>query len=161
MLLRNRHGFTLIEIMTVLAIIAILMTAAIPSYIGYKPTLVLNRAVNEYHGILQQARLMAIKNRGDCTVVFGAKSYTVSCTTSNYTRTVDYSDYGELVIFERFDGTSGIPTANLTFNSRGSCNSAYMHITNTQRKDFYRIGPLISGAIKKDRYMGGGKWEAL
>ncbi len=163
MLLPNRNGFTLIEIMTTLAIIAILMTVAIPSYIGYKPTLLLNRAVNEYHSILQQARLMAIKNRGDCTIVFTAKDYTVSCETSNYKRTVNYADYGELVLFERSDGSSGVPASSLTFNSRGTCNSAYMFITNKQRKEFYRIGPLISGVIKKDQEVPptSGNWVPL
>jgi prepilin-type N-terminal cleavage/methylation domain-containing protein len=164
MLLKNRNGFTLIEIMTVLAIMAILMAVGIPSYIGYKPTLILNRAVNEYYSLLQQARLKAIKNRGDCTIAFDIvnTSYTLSCTTSSYTRTVDYSDYGSLVLFERFDGTSGIP-ANITFNSRGTGNSGYLHITSTQKKDYYRIGPLISGVIKKDKEVppGSGKWVAL
>lgn len=159
MLLRNRHGFTLIEMMTVLAIIAIMMTIAIPSYIGYKPSLLLNRAVNEYHSILQQARLMAIKNRGNCSIVFTADSYTVSCTTSNYTRTVNYEDYGDLVIFEDQDGNPG-PWPTITFNSRGTCNQGYMYVTNNQKKDFYRIGTLISGVIKKDKY-DGVTWKAL
>jgi type IV fimbrial biogenesis protein FimT len=176
MLLKNRNGFTLIEIMTVLAIMAILMAVGIPSYIGYKPTLVLNRAVNEYYGLLQQARLKAIKNRGTCTITFAPDpadmSYTLACTGSSYSRRVDYSDYGNLVVFQRPDDAVTDFTGkspNITFNSRGSCNSGYLWLTNTpasnpEERDFYRVGTLISGVVKKDKvYLVGGsiKTEAL
>jgi prepilin-type N-terminal cleavage/methylation domain-containing protein len=77
MLLKNGNGFTPIEVNMVLAVIAILMTVVIPLYIGFKVTLLLNQAVNEYHSMLQQARLKANKNRDDCTIAFTGDTSTL------------------------------------------------------------------------------------
>ena len=159
--LKNSHGFTIIEVVTVLAIMAIIMAISIPSYFAWRPKHMLNRAVNEYHALLQSARLKAIKDRGTCTVSFTPDSYTVDCSNSNYSRTVNLNEYGDIIEFVRYDGTPGLPATNITFNSRGTANSAYLHITNTQRRQFYRVGPLISGVIKKDIYLGGGNWQNL
>jgi prepilin-type N-terminal cleavage/methylation domain-containing protein len=158
--LKNTRGFTLIEVMTVLAIMAIFMAITIPSYITWKPKHMLNRAVNEYHSMLQAARLKAIKDRGTCTVSFTADSYTVACPNSNYSRTVSIDEYNGIVEFVRYDGAPGVPASSLTFNSRGTSNSGYLHLTNTQRRQFYRVGPLISGVIKKDVRIGG-NWENM
>ena len=121
--LKNSRGFTLIEVMTVLAIMAIFMAITIPSYIAWKPKHMLNRAVNEYHGMLQSARLKAIKDRGTCTVSFSATSYTVTCPNSNYSRTITIQEYNGIVEFVKYDGGSGLPVSNLTFNSRGTSNA--------------------------------------
>ena len=151
----------MLELLITIAIIGILTAVVVPSYFAYRPKHQLNSAVNEYHSLLQNARMLAIKNRGSCSVNFAATSYTITCTTSDYTRTVNLNDYGGNIEFIRHDGASGIPGAPITFTSRGTSNTGYLHITNSQRREFYRIGPLISGVIRKDIYAGGGDWTAL
>ncbi len=158
---RNTAGFTLMEVVVTIAIIGILTAIAIPNYLSYRPKQQLNRAVNEYHSLLQNARLMAIKNRGNCTITFAASSYSITCSNSDYNKTVDLSDYGGYVEFRRPDGSAGAPGVTITFNSRGTCNTGYLHFTSTDRQQFYRVGPLISGVIRKDSYAGGGDWKAL
>ncbi|BHH82941.1 pilus assembly FimT family protein [Desulforhopalus sp. 52FAK] len=160
MIIKKRNGFTLIEVMVVVSIIGILAAISVPAYLSYRPKQRLNQAVNEYHSLLQNARMLAIKNRGDCSVSYTATSYTVSCTTSEYNKVVNLSDYGGNIEFVQYDGSSGVPAAPITFNSRGTSNQEYLHITNSQRTEFYRIGPLISGVIRKDIRDGGG-WTSL
>ena len=160
MIIKKQNGFTLVEVMVIVCIIGVLAAVSLPAYLSYRPKQRLNQAVNEYHSLLQNARMLAIKNRGDCSISFTATSYSVSCTTSDYNKTVNLSDYGGNIEFVQYDGSSGVPGGSITFNSRGTSNQEYLHITNSQRQQFYRVGPLISGVIRKDIREGGG-WTSL
>ena len=57
--IRNKHGFTLVEIIVVLVILAILAAVAIPSVLGY----VAKKAgiIQEAHGIYEAAQIAATK----------------------------------------------------------------------------------------------------
>ena len=66
----DNFGFTLMEMITVIAVIAILCALAIPAYISWLPRYRLNSAADELLSVLQQAKLRAIKENAHVVVDF-------------------------------------------------------------------------------------------
>jgi type IV fimbrial biogenesis protein FimT len=58
---RSSRGFTLVELLTVLAVISILVSAAVPMFSGIAETMRLNAAARDFMAHLQFARGEAIK----------------------------------------------------------------------------------------------------
>ena len=61
MLMKKTKGFTLLEIMIVMTIVAILSVVAVPGFLSKMPERRLRAAAREVYSNLQQARLLAIK----------------------------------------------------------------------------------------------------
>ena len=59
--MRNESGFTFAEVMTVIAIIAIISSVAIPGVIGWLPKYRLGSAAREILSTIEHARLTAVK----------------------------------------------------------------------------------------------------
>ena len=59
--IRNKHGFTLVEIIVVLVILAILAAVAIPSVLGYVDEAKKAGIIQEAHGIYEAAQIAAKK----------------------------------------------------------------------------------------------------
>ncbi len=77
--MRNDSGFTLAEVMVVIAIIGICSAIAVPNFIGWLPKHRLNSATNDLLGVMQSARLRALKDNANVVILFdpGAGSYSV------------------------------------------------------------------------------------
>lgn len=153
-------GFTVVELVVTCAIMAILAAIAIPGFSRWMPTYRLKQAVRELYSNLQQAKMVAIKQQGSCTVTYSiapSHQYVVS----GVTKTVILSDYGGQV---RYAGpSSGFTTPNppysqavITFNSRGMSDASpagsYVYLSNLGETAYYRIGAFSAGTIKLERW---------
>ena len=78
--MRNKSGFTIIEVVVVIMIMAVMMGIGFPYIMGWLPNFRLRNATRDVHSNLQSARMTAIKQRVNCTVSF------VSFTDDNYTK---------------------------------------------------------------------------
>lgn len=68
--IKGSQGFTLIELMLVIAVIGILMIVTIPKYEGIRDYYHLNSAVKKLETQLKYAKQLAMDNRKDIYVVF-------------------------------------------------------------------------------------------
>ncbi len=77
--MHKNTGFSLMELMVAIAIIAITASIAIPNIIGWLPSHRLGTASRAILSVLQQARLRAVKENTFVTVQFdtGNENYTV------------------------------------------------------------------------------------
>ena len=74
--MRKNSGFTLMELMVVIGIIAVLAALLAPNFIGWMPQYRLKSAVMELGARVQQARLAAIKENQNCTMSFNTGNNT-------------------------------------------------------------------------------------
>jgi prepilin-type N-terminal cleavage/methylation domain-containing protein len=68
--MRKYSGFTLIELMVVIAIILILAGITVPNIIAWLPKYRLNQAANDIQSMIQNARLRAIKENARIVILF-------------------------------------------------------------------------------------------
>lgn len=153
--MRNKAGFSMLELMIVVGIIAILSAIVTPNLIGWYHHQGLRSAVVELQSDLQLAKMSAIKQNNDCSLIIdtGAGSYNIDCTG----KTVSLGTYPGGVVFDSPDGsaTAGV----LTFTSRGICTPfGSIHLTNQDNSAYYRTQVFISGGVATSKW-NGAIWE--
>jgi len=114
--IQNAAGFTLIEILVVVALALVFMGVALPSFLSWLPTSRLSSAVRQVATDLQVARMRAIAQNTNNTVTFASNTYTYGS---------DSRDISQL-----YPGISIESAVNPTFNSRGTANSVNIKLTN-------------------------------
>ena len=137
--MQNKKGFSLIELMIVIAIIAILSAITVPNLISWYRNQGLKNAVVELQSNLHLAKMTAIRQNRNCSVNIntGSGSYNIP----DIGKTVSLGTYSGGVEFGE------VTSSVVTFNSRGLCNVIVINLTNRDRSGFYKIQTLISGGI--------------
>jgi len=77
MLRKKQSGFTLIEMMIVLAVLAIMAAIAIPNFMSLLPGMRLNGAARQVMGDLMAARMKAVKLNQRTKVFFDTSGYEI------------------------------------------------------------------------------------
>jgi prepilin-type N-terminal cleavage/methylation domain-containing protein len=155
----DRSGFSLVELIVALAVLAVLASISVPTVTSWYPTYQLRNAVRELHSNMQLVRLEAIRQNTNCTITFTANGYT--CSSPN--KTINLSDYGHGGIrfqgpgSETFEFAGGTLTFSSTGMASGATGSGFAYLSNQNNSAFYRVGPGTSpaGGIRSQQQVGG------
>ena len=156
-IVKKNSGFTLIELMVVIVVIGIFVAIGVPNFMSWLPKYRLKSAVRDLYSNMQLAKMTAVKSNQDCTVTYSTDpdQYVLSGALS---KTVVLEDYGSGVNFNG-PGNETFAVTTITFNSRGTSNSGYAYLSNSGNIAYYKVGPLSSGVIKLQKWVGGSSWE--
>jgi type IV fimbrial biogenesis protein FimT len=119
--MRKDSGFTLIELIVIIAIVAIFAGIAVPNFLSYMPKHRLNGAARQVMGDLMAARMKAVSQNTTVTVAWVSdRKYKIS----TEEKTIDYSDvtigsFSNISLDSRGTKKPGNGTITLT-NSIGS-----------------------------------------
>ena len=75
--MRNKMGFTLMELMVVLAIFAVVSALGVPPLIGWRSEAKLRDGASLLRGDLEMAKLKAVNESDFVAILFNASGYTV------------------------------------------------------------------------------------
>lgn len=180
----KKDGFTLIEMLVVVAIIGILASAAIPAFSRWLPAWKLKSAASDLYSDMQYAKMGAIKDRSEWAVVFNKGNGTYQLVSGGADgvyggtgdvaeKTVKLADNGYGIAYGWGDATTNATSSggsfsdevtfssySVVFNKRGMINSitgGYVYIDN-ERDETYTVGVLGSGVIMLRRWHNSA-WE--
>ena len=152
--MREDSGFSLVELIVTIAIIAILTLVAVPNLMSWVPKNHVKDAAQDLYSNIQMAKMEAIKHNQSCTVTFstGPGQYVIGLTD----KTVALADYGSGVKIDKIQTVPVPPTSpvtvalpeTITFNSRGFGDKARdVFLTNKANSVTYQVTILMSGIV--------------
>ncbi len=86
---KEQAGFTLIELMMAVSIIAIMIAIAVPNIISWLPNYRLKSAVNDLYSNMQKAKMAALKHNTDVIIIFTPAAYAPAGKVGSYQIFVD------------------------------------------------------------------------
>ena len=150
--MQKQRGFTLIELMVTIAIASIILSVAIPNFIGWRPQKRLEGAASDIQGALHMARLGALKENSAATVNFNidAKSYTVTVN-GRIIRSGRMPTGVDLISVTNLGTATEVTTGSfvIAFNSRGLASpSVDIEVNGSGSSTSRRIRLNLSGSSK-------------
>jgi prepilin-type N-terminal cleavage/methylation domain-containing protein len=146
--MQKQAGFSLIEMIVVIAIMAIIMTIAIPNFFGWGPEKRLEGAASDIQGALHTARLGALKENSTAAVDFDIDDESYTVTVNGRTVRTGQMPAG-VDLFSVTDLGTVTPTSTVGFDSRGLANpSVDIRVNGNGTSTPRRIRLNLSGSSK-------------
>ena len=166
--MRKESGFTLMELMVTIAIIVIMASIAVPSYLSWLPKQRLRAAVTDLVAEIQIAKLSAIRENRNWAIVFDPANdsyYMCSDDGDNDQwdgpsdmggddigiKAVRLDNIGSGVQFVAVGGAFGVHDPHIQFNSRGLSNAVQIDLTNMSGSPSYRVQTTLGGGVLSDK----------
>lgn len=169
MMKKSITGFTLLELMITVAIVALLVSIAIPNISAALPNMRLRWAARDLVSNLQKLRMDAVRHNVSSTIIFDSSllpgRYFFDSNGNGLfdpgEYAIDFSGYKSGVDFG-FGDTGGvnwngkicIQVPFITFSSRGTANSGTVYIDNRNNNTCYAVTVLTTGSINVRQFTG-------
>jgi prepilin-type N-terminal cleavage/methylation domain-containing protein len=149
MRINNRQrGFTLVEVMIVVAMIGIMAAIAVPSFLSWLPNMRLKADARDLYSNMQKAKMEAIKSNTPTSLNFTSGTGS-PCTGGSYTFTnsagaiVNGSMANDVCLSTPTAFPGGFDTNGTAFGATGS-----ITLTHPQSSKTYTITQTITGSIR-------------
>jgi prepilin-type N-terminal cleavage/methylation domain-containing protein len=150
-------GFTTIELIVVMGIMAILAGIAIPMFSVMIPDYKLKQAAQDLYSNMQNAKMEAVRTNGMRQIIIRADSYQKTDGT-----TVTLASYGHGIIFGKGNATDMLGISEYTepnnlvqFNERGmGLTEGCVYLTNS-KKTAFAVCSRLSGVVTIRKWVGG------
>jgi prepilin-type N-terminal cleavage/methylation domain-containing protein len=145
-------GFTLIELIVSAAIVAVMLSIGVVSYRSAVDKPGLQMAADEMFGVIQEARMRAIREKAFCNVEFNTPE-TNQYRVDPSNQVVDLSKYKGNIAFAAPPLADDDPAAaRLRFTPQGfAVISGIVYLTTNYDNSFYRVRTTFSGITRVER----------
>ncbi len=145
--MKNDKGFTLLEMMVVIAVIAIVSAIAIPNFISFASGMKLRSASRDLYSNMQKARMNAIRQNTTWTIQFTSSgSNLTGYSVLNNGAVVNIAN-GYPGIVMSISGTTPFQNNHALFYSDGTSNGGAVTFANSTGQ-LSTVTVLASGGIK-------------
>jgi type IV fimbrial biogenesis protein FimT len=148
---RRPGGFTIIELMVVVAVLGVIAAFAAPSFSDYFARSRLNGAASEAYGDLQYARSEAVQRFTAARITFSATGYVVDIPATGQTlRTVTWSggtsgSANMVATFDPVRGTAVVVNGPTVLSNSGTSASARLNVNTAGRPIVCSASGLLGG----------------
>ena len=145
----KQSGFTLIEMMIIIAIMAIFAGIAVPNFLSYLPKHRLNGAARQVMGDLMAARMKAVSQNCDVRVAFVAYDAEYKIwTDSDNDGAIDSGEEITKNIQSDYHDVTISTTKNIEFHSRGTANPyGTIALTGSNSTNSKNVNVRITGRV--------------
>ena len=147
--IKNKTGFTLVEMMIIIGILAILSGIAGLSYFSMRPTLMLNGATRQIQGDLMAARMKAVSENNDYKIFFlNDHVYTILDDDDN-DGTADAGEWSNSKdIQSEYPDVTFSSDGDPVFSSKGTANSTTVITLTNIKGSSKNVSIAITGRVK-------------